>query len=324
VRFGIISTANIADAKVVPAIRASDHEVRAVASRDRDRAAAFADRHDVPEAFGGYEALLDADIDAVYNPLPNALHREWTCRAADAGLDVLCEKPLASDADEAIEVVQHCRNAGVTLMEAFMYQYHPRTERALEVADRHLGDIRHVHAAFNFPLPSDRTDDVRLDPSLAGGALMDVGCYAVSAARQFLGEPVAADATVNDARNCGVDTDIAGTLEFADGATATVEASFESRNHQSYRVEGTDGWLEATDAFNPTHDDGVVLRWGTDGKTVEEAFDPIDQYRLEVEHFADCAESGEMPRTDGEEAVANMRAIDALYEAARTDGSVPL
>jgi xylose dehydrogenase (NAD/NADP) len=324
VRFGILSTANIADGAVVPAIRASEHEVHAVASRDAERATAFAGRHDVPVVCDGYEALLDADVDAVYNPLPNALHAEWTCQAADAGLDVLCEKPLASDADEAVEVVQHCRNAGVTLMEAFMYRYHPRTERAVEVAKRHLGDVEHVHAAFNFPLPQERTDDVRLDPGLAGGALMDVGCYAVSAARQFLGEPVAADASVDDARDCGVDTSVGGTLEFADGATASVEASFETRNHQSYRVEGADGWLEARDAFNPTSDDGTVLRWGTDGRTVEEQFDPTDQYRLEVEHFADCVESGEQPRTDGEEAVANMRAIDALYEAARTDGSVPL
>ncbi|MDH5019847.1 Gfo/Idh/MocA family protein [Halobacterium rubrum] len=323
-RFGILSTANIADVAVAPAIRASEHEVHAVASRDRERAAAFADRHDVPVVCDDYDALFDADVDAVYVPLPNSLHADWTCRAASEGLDVLCEKPLASDADEAVEVVQHCRNAGVTLMEAFMYRYHPRTERAIEVAERHLGDVQHVHAAFNFPLPRDRSDDVRLDPALAGGSLMDVGCYAVNAARQFLGEPVAADASVHDARDCGVDTSVAGTLEFADGGTATVEASFESRNYQSYRVEGTDGWLEVEDAFNPTHGDGVVLRWGTDGKTVEEQFDPVDQYRLEVEHFADCVESGDQPRTDGEEAVANMRAIDALYEAARTDGSVPL
>ncbi|WP_232702319.1 Gfo/Idh/MocA family protein [Halobacterium wangiae] len=322
-QFGIISTANIGDVAVVPAIRDSDHEVRAVASRDADRAAAFADRHDIPETYDSYEALLDADVDAVYNPLPNALHAEWTCRAADAGLHVLCEKPLARDADEAVEVVQHCRNADVTLMEAFMYRYHPRTERALDVAADHLGDPRHVHAAFDFPMPASKAD-VRLAPELAGGSLMDVGCYAVSAARQFLGEPVAATASSHDARDCGVDTEFAGTLRFADGATATVEASFETRNYQSYRVEGTDGWLEATDAFNPTSDDGTVLRWGTADRTAEETFEPTDQYRLEVEHFADCVASGATPRTDGEEAIANMRAVDALYEAAATGESVSL
>jgi predicted dehydrogenase len=135
---------------------------------------------------------------------------------------------------------------------------------------------------------------------------------------------MAAAASVHDDRDCGVDTSVTGTLSFADGATATVEAGFETRNHQSYRVEGTDGWLATEDAFNPTHDDGVVLQWGTDGRTVEETFDPVDQYRLQVEHFADCVAAGDQPRTDGEEAVANMRATDALYEAARTDSAVQL
>ncbi|MFB6071645.1 MAG: Gfo/Idh/MocA family protein [Halobacterium sp.] len=321
-QFGIISTANIADQAVVPAIRDSAHEARAVASRDPDAAAAFADRHDVPEAYDSYDALLDADVDAVYNPLPNALHAEWTKRAADAGLHVLCEKPLAADAEEAREVVEHCDDAGVTLMEAFMYQYHPRTVRALEVARDELGDLRHVHAAFNFPLPRGR-DDVRLDPDLAGGALMDVGCYAVSAARQFLGEPTLVDATTRDTRDCGVDTAVAGTLEFDDGATATVEASFETREKQSYRVEGRDGWLEVEDAFN-VPEDGGTLRWGTDEKTVTEEFDPVDQYRLEVEHFAASVDAGRDPLTDGEEAVANMRTIDAIYEAAAAGESVPL
>jgi xylose dehydrogenase (NAD/NADP) len=322
-QFGVLSTANIAGKAVVPAIRETDHEVRAVASRDGERASAFADKHDIPETYDDYASLLEADLDAVYNPLPNTLHAEWTKRAADAGLDVLCEKPLAVDAEEAIDVVEHCEDAGVTLMEAFMYRYHPRTVRALDVAREELGDLRNVHAAFNFPLPAGR-DDVRLDPDLAGGALMDVGCYAVSAARQFLGEPVLVDAATHDARDCGVDTEIAAALEFDDGATATVEASFGTRNHQTYRVEGTDGWLEARDAFNPIEDGPTTLRWGTDEKTVEESFDPTDHYRLEVEHFAASVDAGRDPLTDGEEAVANMRVVDALYEAAATGESVPL
>ena len=320
-KFGIISTANIADVAVVPAIDDSEHEVQVVASRSADAAASFAKRHDIPETYNSYEALLDADVDAVYNPLPNALHAAWTKRAADAGLDVLCEKPLAVDAEEAVDVVEHCEDAGITLMAAFMYQYHPRTARAKAIARDELGDLRHVHAAFNFPLP-DR-EDVRLDPDLAGGALMDVGCYSVSAARQFLGEPLLVDAATHDGRDCGVDTKIAGTMEFADGATATVEASFETRGYQSYRVEGTNGWLEARDAYNPSEGE-TVLRWGTDEKTVEETFDHVDQYRLEVEHFAASVRHGRDPLTDGEEAVANMRAIDALYEAAATGESVPL
>ncbi|WP_232685850.1 Gfo/Idh/MocA family protein [Halobacterium zhouii] len=320
-RFGIISTANIAAKAVAPAIQNSDHELRAVASRDADAAAAFADRHDVPESFDSYEALLSADVDAVYNPLPNALHAEWTKDAADAGLHVLCEKPLAANAAEAREVVEHCRDAGVTLSEAFMYLYHPRTQRALEVARTELGDVRHVNAAFNYTL-SGRPDDVRLNPELAGGALMDVGCYAVSTARQFLGEPHRVSASAHDARDCGVDTEFAATMSFDGGATATVEAGFETPARQRYRVEGTDGWLEVRDAYNTPEQ--PVLRWGDGEKTVEETFDPADQYRREVEAFAASAADGTSPRTDGEEAIANMRVIDALYESADTGESVSL
>ena len=178
--FGVLGTAGIARKAVVPAIASSDHAVGAVASRDDDRAARFATEHSIPRSYGSYEALLaDDGIDAVYVPLPNGLHAEWTKRAADAGLDVLCEKPLASDAAEAREVVAHCADRGVTLMEAFMYRYHPRTERVLELADRELDDVRTVTATFRFPL-YDRPNDVRLDPDLAGGSLMDVGCYGES------------------------------------------------------------------------------------------------------------------------------------------------
>ena len=320
-QFGILSTANIGDESVVPAIQSTDHEVRAIASRSADAAAAYADRHDISETYDSYDALLDADIDAVYVPLPNGLHAEWTKRAADAGLHVLCEKPLAADAEEAVDVVEHCADAGVTLMEAFMYRYHPRTVRAVDVARAELGDLRHVHAEFSFQLEDG--PDVRLDPDLAGGALMDVGCYPVNAARTFLGEPALVSGHTHDRRDAGVDTEVAATFEFDDGATATVEASFETPFHQTLRVEGTDGWLEADAAFNPGSSE-TTLRWGTDEKTVEETFDPVDSYRLEIEHFAASVDAGRDPLTDGEEAVANMRAIDAIYESSATGDTIPL
>jgi predicted dehydrogenase len=313
--FGVISTANIGVGAVVPAIQDSDHRVLAIASREADRAAAAADDLDIPRAYGSYEELLaDEDLDAVYNPLPNSLHAEWTKRAADRGLHVLCEKPLAVDAGEAREVGAYCEDAGVTLMEAFMYRYHPRTERAVEVAREHLGDLRHLHAAFQFPLPEG--DDIRVDPDLAGGSLMDVGCYAVSTARLFLGDPERVRATSRDGRDCGVDTELSGILEFEDGATATVSCGFDSVDAQHYRVDGTDGWLEANPAYVPRADDGVSMTWGADGRTVEEAFDPTDQYRRQVEHFAHCVRWGDRPRTDAREAVRNMATIDALSESA--------
>jgi predicted dehydrogenase len=299
----------------VPAIQATDHRVAAIGSREQSRATTVADDRGIPRAYGSYESLLDDDgLDAVYNPLPNALHAEWTRRAADRGLDVLCEKPLAVDAAEARDLGRYCDDAGVTLMEAFMYRYHPRTERAAAVARDSLGELRHVHAAFHFPLSTD--DDVRLDPDLAGGSLMDVGCYAVSAARLFLGEPERASATAHDARDSGVDTELSGILEFGDGVTATVTSGFETPDAQSYRVEGTDGWLRAAQAFVPRGDGGVTLEWGVDGRRVTESFDPTDQYRLEVEHFVDCVQSDRCPRTGAEEAVRTMAVVDSLYESA--------
>jgi len=316
-QFGILSTAGIGRESVIPAIQATDASVGAIASRDADRATSVADELSIPRSYGSYEALLDdSDIDALYVPVPNALHAEWTKRAADAELDVLCEKPLTVDAAEAREVAAHCERRDVTLMEAFMYRFHPRTERAIELADSRLDDVRSVSASFKFPLFGD-PDDIRLNPDLAGGSLMDVGAYAVSAARQFLGEPDRAYAHMDDSRDSGVDTEVAGILQYEDGSSARVASGFDAQTVQRYRVEAANGWIEVDGAFNPG-DDRFELSYRIDGEQAVETFDPVDQYRLQVDHFIECVESGSRPRTDGEEAIANMAVIDALYESAET------
>ncbi len=316
--FGVISTANIARKRVIPAIQKTDATVTAIASRDRDRAQDAADELGIPRAYGSYDELLeDDDLDAVYNPLPNSLHAEWTRRAADAGLDVLCEKPLGVDAEQGRAMTDYCADRDVTLMEAFMYRYHPRTERAIEIARNQLGEIRRVDAQFHFALPEG--DNVRLDPDLAGGSLMDVGCYAVTAARLFLGEPESAYATAVDRRSCGVETSLTGLLEFADTRTATISSGFDE-SVQRYTVLGTEGRLEVDRAFVP--DGETKLEYTVGGRTVEERFDPVDQYRLEVEAFLDAVQSGTSPRTDGEEAVRTMRVIDALSESADSNRPV--
>lgn len=322
-RFGILSTANIARKAFVPSVQASDHEISAVASRDASRAETFADEVGADRAYGSYDALLEDDtIDAIYNPLPNALHAEWTMRAADHGLHVLCEKPLTSDQEEARRVVDHCEDAGITLMEAFMWRYHPRTERAVEIVDEHFDDIREVEARFAFPLRG-RPDDVRLDPDLAGGSLMDVGCYAVNTARLFLGDPQRALAVATDSRNAGVDTALSGILEYDDGQMARISCGFDTQEHQRYRVEAVSGWLEVEDAYNPSNA-VPSLRYHVDGETHEETFDEVDQFRLEVEHFADCVETGVSPRTSGREAIRNMAVIDALRDTAERGVPVDL
>ena len=320
--FGVLSTAGIARKAFLPAIEGTAHAVTAVASRDGERAQAFATEHGIDEAYDGYDDLIaDADIDAVYVPLPNGLHAEWTKRAADAGLDVLCEKPLTVDAGEAREVVEHCEDRGVTLMEGFMYLYHPRTERAIELARDELEDVRSVTAAFKFPL-FDRPDDVRLSPDLDGGSLMDVGCYPVSLVRQILGEPERAYAHADDSRGAGVDTELAGILEYDDGSSARVASGFDTQKVQRYRVEAANGWLEVRDAFDAPTDEPLELEYRIDGRHAVETFDPTDQFRLEIEEFASSVENDRAPRTDGEEAIANMRVIDALAESAERDRPV--
>jgi len=322
--FGVLGTAKIARTAVIPAIAASDHSVGAVASRDPDRAERFAADRSIPRSYGSYDALIADDaLDAVYIPLPNGLHAEWTTRAADAGLDVLCEKPLAADAAEARAVVDHCADRGVTLMEAFMYRYHPRTERALTLAERALDDIRTVTATFRFPL-YDRPDDVRLDPGLAGGSLLDVGCYPVSLVRAVLGEPDRVYAHANDTREAGVDTELAGVLEYADGRSARVASGFDTQLVQRYRIDATNGWIEVERAFDAPADERVEVTYDVAGRRGVETFDPVDQYRLQVEHFADRVADGESPRTGGSEAVANMRVLDALGESAATAEPVDL
>ena len=320
--FGVLGTAEIARKALVPAVAASDHALGAVASRDGERAERFAEGHGIPRSYGSYEALLeDGGIDAVYVPLPNGRHAEWTKRAADAGLDVLCEKPLAGDAAEARSVTDHCEDRGVTLMEGFMYRYHPRTERVLELAERELTDVRTVTATFRFPL-YDRPNDVRLDPDLDGGSLMDVGCYPVSIVRAVLGTPDRAYAHTHDTRGAGVDTELAGVLEYDDGRSARVASGFDTQLVQRYRIDATNGWVAVEQAFDAPTDEPVALTCEIDGRRGVETFGPVDQYRLQVERFADRVADGTRPLTGGEEAVANMRVIDALDESADGDESV--
>ncbi|MFB6223338.1 MAG: Gfo/Idh/MocA family protein [Haloarcula sp.] len=316
-RFGVISTAKIARQDVIPGIRASEHTVAAISSRTPDQAERVAEELEIGDAYGDYEAMFaEADIDAVYNPLPNALHAEWSRRAADHGLDVLCEKPLAVDTAEAADLFEYCAEQDVALMEAFMYQFHPRTERAREIVASELGEIHTVDASFKFRLSD--PDNIRLDPELAGGSLMDVGCYAVSAARGFLGDPDRAFAHARDSRNSGVDTNLSGVLAYDDGRVATVSCGFDGPRREYYRVETDDGWLEAPNCFGPERDQSVSLTYSVDGREVTETFDPVDHYRLQVEAFADAVESGSTPLIGPAETLGNMRAIDALTRSADT------
>ena len=320
-RWGVLSTANIGRAAVNPALQASRNGVlSAVASRDADRANAFAREHGIPRAYGSYEDLIDdPDIDALYIPLPNSLHRDWVIHAVRAGKHVLCEKPLALNADDCFEMAAAAEEAGVKLMEAFMYRFHPRIERVVDmIRDGHIGEIGAVRSTFTFRLRS--PDNIRLDPSLGGGSLLDVGCYCVNVSRTIVGEePHAVQATAQWTER-GVDEAFAGLLHFPGGAVAHFDRALTLERCERFEVAGSDGYLEVDRAFLPGTDDVVIedVR-GREGRT-SHTMSGDDEYRLMVEHFADCVLHDRPVRYPVSEAAANLRTIEALYRSARRGG----
>ena len=320
-KWAVISTANIGRAAVIPAIQRSHNgQLLAVASRSEKKAADFASQQNIPRAYGSYQALLaDDDIQAVYIPLPNSLHREWTIKAAEAGKHILCEKPLALNASQCADMDAAARRNGVKLMEAFMYRFHPQTEQVLELIQSGvIGKPRLIHAAFSFHLTNPA--NIRLQAELGGGSLMDVGCYCVNVTRTLAGaEPVEVQAFANWAQT-GVDEQLTGTLRFADGLLAQFDCALTLERREFYQVAGPQGHLYVPGAFLPGTDDTTIYEHhGRQGTTTHE-IPGVDEYQLMVEHFADCVLHDKPPRYPVAEAQANMRVIEALYRSARDGG----
>ncbi|MDR7544239.1 MAG: Gfo/Idh/MocA family oxidoreductase [Armatimonadota bacterium] len=311
-QWGVLGVANIAVRSVMPAIQAAGNcHLAAIASRVEGRAQEAAIRLGIPRAYGSYEALLaDPQIEAVYIPLPNSLHREWTIRCAQAGKHVLCEKPLALGAADCQAMIAACREHGVLLMEAFMYRFHPRTWRVAEmVAQGAVGDVRMVRASFTFRLRSFE-DNIRLQPALGGGSLYDVGCYGINVSRMILGEPHAAFAFAQMGAT-GVDEVLGALLRFDGDRLALVDCGLTLERREECEVVGTHGCLVVPSAFLPGMADAAI-HWvkGTDRTVL--TVPGADEYRLMVEHFADAVLTGRPPRLPPEDAVANLRVIEAL------------
>ena len=292
-RWGILSTANIGRAAVIPAIRASSNgTLAAVASRTAAVADDFAAANGIPASYGSYDALLqDRDVDAVYIPLPNGLHREWTIKAAEHGKHVLCEKPLALTADECREMAAAASANGVTLMEAFMYRFHPQIAKVEGlIRDGALGALKSIRSGFTFRLT--KPGNIRLDAALGGGALMDVGCYCVNVSRTLAGrEPVEVQAWATFGPT-GVDLELAGSLRFEGGLVAQFDCALTMERREFVEVAGTEGSLELRRAFLPGITDTPVLQHRGREPSIEHQVQGDDEYRLMVEHFADCALHG--------------------------------
>jgi predicted dehydrogenase len=315
-RWGILGCARITRRGLIPGIRGSARgTLAALASRDGATARAWAEEFGIPRAYGSYQDLVDdPDVQAVYIPLPNELHRPWVYAAADAGKHVLCEKPLALDAAEAGAIIAHCRARGVTLMEAFMWRHQPRTAALRRlVAEGTIGDLRLVRSSFSFPIDP---GDWRLDPARGGGALWDVGCYGVSTARLFAGgEPRAVRALARFGPT-GVDLSLTAELAFDGGVLAAIDCSFEQPFRCTYELVGTLGSLEVPDAYLPPARPLARLV-GPDGPR-ELTFDGRDQYAAMVDAFARAvADDGRLP-DPAEDGLAQMRALDAILATARS------
>ncbi|HEY1339024.1 MAG TPA: Gfo/Idh/MocA family oxidoreductase [Bryobacteraceae bacterium] len=325
VRFGILGVSYFAVHRMLPALQKCGLvELAAIASRDRTRAEAAAREFAIPKAYGSYEELLaDPEIDAVYNPLPNHMHVPWSIRAAEARKHVLCEKPIGMNADEVRKLIEVRNRTGVVIQEAFMVQTHPQWVRVMDlVRAGRIGDLRAAVCTFSyFRLDADNIRNIR---EYGGGALMDIGCYAVKCSRMlFGGEPVRVSAAmIRDPRVDNVDGVVSGILEFPNGHGVFM-CSSQISLQQSIKFLGSSGRIEIELPFNPVADAATRIRIddGRDllgsGMEVED-IPPSNQYTIQGDLFARAIREGRPPAVPLEDSLKNAMVLDAIVRAAET------
>lgn len=316
-RIGVLGAASIVPMALTnPAKSVPEAQILAIASRDPKRAYQIARKHHIPRVHQTYSALLaDQDIDAIYNPLPNSLHAQWTIRALKAGKHVLCEKPFAANAEQAQEMARVARQTGLVLSEAFAYRYHPLTARVKQILNNgELGTIKHMEAEFSFLLPS--PNNIRFNYELAGGALMDTGCYPISLIRFLSGsEPQVEQAEAKLFRP-QIDHKMSADLSFADGRTARIVCGMLSPKlfTSILKIEGEKGSLRVLSPFQPHifH----RLTYTSPRGTFKEQVPGDNSYTLQLRAFVKAIRWRTRLNTDPEDAIGNMRLIDAIYEKA--------
>jgi predicted dehydrogenase len=317
VRIGILGAARIAPSAVIkPARNNGEATIAAIAARDRTRAEAFASKHDIPNVRDSYaELVADPGLDAIYNPLPNGLHAEWTIAALEAGKHVLCEKPFTANAKEAEAVAVVAQRTGLVVMEAFHYRYHPLAHRMREIVDGgELGTIERVETALCFPLP--KFSDIRYQYDLAGGATMDVGTYTVHMARLLGREEPEVVSAAAKLRTADVDRAMRAELRFPSGHTGRVTCSmWSSWVIQTYaRVISERGELHVINPTSPQLWHRMRVKIG--GETRTEKFSRRPTYEYQLDAFCAAVLRGAPTLTPPADSIANMRVLDAIYTAA--------
>jgi len=327
IRIGVLSTAHIGMQKVIPAMQKGDHtEVVAIASRSLDKARDVAGRLGIPRWHGSYEALLaDADVDAVYNPLPNDLHVPWSIRALEAGKHVLCEKPIGLSAAQGRQLMDAAsRHPRLKVMEALVYRHHPQWRTAKELVETgQIGPLRAIHVFFSYY--KDDPSNIRFDSARGGGALMDIGCYATSLSRWlFNAEPQRVfGLLVNDPR-FGVDCLVSAILDFGVGHT-TFTCSMQVAPFQQVHLAGVAGHIELSEApFNPPTDRPCVVSLHRGGEVQRLELDVRNQYTIQGDRFAEAILNETGVPIPLEDAVRNMEVIEALVASGRSGGWVQL
>ncbi len=324
VKWGVLGVAKIAVEKVIPAMQQGEaSHIAAIASRDPGKARAAADKLGIERTFGSYEELLaDPEIEAVYNPLPNELHVPWTLRALAAGKHVLCEKPIALDAEEAGALIEARDRSGKLVAEAFMVRFHPQWRRAKELAATGaVGDLRAIQTFFSYRLLD--PENVRNRPP-GGGGLYDIGCYAILSARHIFGaEPTRVAATIDHDPNFRTDRLAGAILEFPGGRLSTFTIGTQMSAHQRVTIVGEAGRIEIMIPFNapPDRPTEIAIDTGADlfggGRRVEQ-FPVCDQYTLQGDAFSRAIINATPLEFPIEDAILNMRVIDALFRSAKS------
>ncbi len=317
--WGILSTAKIGLQKVIPGMQKGKYsEIAAIASRNLDNAKQAAQSLGIPKAYGSYEELLaDKEIDAIYNPLPNHLHVEWTIKSLKAGKHVLCEKPIAMNYDEAVYLQNEMKKfLKLKVMEAFMYRHHPqilKTKKLIE--DGAIGELKNIHTMFSYY--NDNPEDIRNKPDIGGGGLLDIGCYCISISRfLFDSEPKRVCAAIEYDPKLKTDRLVSSIMEFSSGST-TFSCSTQLADHKRAEIFGTSGKIEIENPFTPQPKDSakIILYRGSDKEEI--VFEPYDQYTIQGDLFSQAILNDTEAPTPFEDAVANMKVIDKIFESAK-------
>jgi predicted dehydrogenase len=328
-RWGVLSTADIGQRKWIPGVRRAPQqrgEIVAIASRDGATAARVATDLGIPRAHDSYEALLaDPEVEAVYIPLPNHLHLEWALAAARAGKHVLCEKPLALTSADAEQMVAAAREAGVLLMEAFMYRLHPSWQAVRElIASGRIGRLQTVQSWFSYY--NDDPRNIRNIRDAGGGALLDIGCYCVNLSRMLHGaEPERVEASIVRDPDMEVDVVTSALLVFPGGGTATFTVSTRSETDQRVHIYGTEGHISIGIPFNipPDRPTQIFVTQGGDAPVAPNVerltFETADPYGVEADAFAAAVLDGAPLPVPPEDAVANLRVLERIVEAAEPE-----